>query len=715
MTYIPPPGYRAGLEFTQPYTPPPGYRVGLEFAPDLPSNELRVTFQCGEAVNSSLVSPLVEMSLALHQGESVGHTKYAKKDTRLHDAGVIFPWSMGEAFAASSSVEWPPGYSLYSSYRHFYELGFGVDLTTVVWVPLISAEPTLVDIFGSGHEPVNVWPNSVETLTWAEGESVAVGLATSYNIPSAFHAGEMLRAAVLNDRRLQLNLGSGEALAVDIDIASVASDLSVGESFEASLQIRLNLLPQSYVGEALAVGLTTTAAIQPVFYSGESAVVGLGTRPGAELSAPFFDGQVQSAPLWTRVVIPITFSDGQAVSYGLDMPYRADLSVSFATDSHVSLDTIQTSIALGSFTFTEGASFRVTGEMGELSNYKAATGEAVRFELFVEPGFVVTFCDGADLEATGNVRPAENLSIELWGGETFYSPVLDVLISAHLQAYFYDGVFITPTEETSTVVFDLASPPAYVDTLDWWRELNQFEIAEPLASRGWGAGTDVLVTVSLETRPRFSISFTDGQSWALESNALFLDATLSFGFMPAWGRSESFYVEPTVNLCYPNVFPSADDMEVELDFTEESCYADFMFTGESVRYDLSCVYDVSPRPLPVGEHLDCMLTVYDLWRVTVWVGEHLDCYLATDMNIRVRATTGESLRVTMEEPSVLIGDGATLVATLTNTFDVEFLERGCLDNEYKYIDENGDEDKEKFNPVAVELEPFLHNIQARCF
>lgn len=33
MTYIPPAGYRVGLNLTQPYTIPPGYRVGLEFIP----------------------------------------------------------------------------------------------------------------------------------------------------------------------------------------------------------------------------------------------------------------------------------------------------------------------------------------------------------------------------------------------------------------------------------------------------------------------------------------------------------------------------------------------------------------------------------------------------------------------------------------------------------------------------------------------------------
>jgi hypothetical protein len=43
-----------------------------------------------------------------------------------------------------------------------------------------------------------------------------------------------------------------------------------------------------------------------------------------------------------------------------------------------------------------------------------------------------------------------------------------------------------------------------------------------------------------------------------------------------------------------------------------------------------------------------------------------------------------------------------------------FLEDGCLDNEYIWQDENGDPIPEKFNPVPVELDPYQHDIKARC-
>ena len=76
---------------------------------------------------------------------------------------------------------------------------------------------------------------------------------------------------------------------------------------------------------------------------------------------------------------------------------------------------------------------------------------------------------------------------------------------------------------------------------------------------------------------------------------------------------------------------------------------------------------------------------------------------------------GEGFETRLEEPTVEAFTGESISVGLTITFEVEFLERGCLDNEYKYMTPNGDEDKEKFNPVAVELEPFAHEIKARCF
>ena len=156
-------------------------------------------------------------------------------------------------------------------------------------------------------------------------------------------------------------------------------------------------------------------------------------------------------------------------------------------------------------------------------------------------------------------------------------------------------------------------------------------------------------------------------------------------------------------------------MEVELDFNEESCYADFIYDGQYMRSALSCIYTVAPVQWVEGSRLDFNLTISDLWRLRFWVGERLDFYLGTVPVFPISFSTGESLRGIFEEPSVPMAAGESVELELTITFEVGFLEQGCLDNEYKYMTPNGDEDKEKFNPVTVELEPFAHELKARCF
>ena len=52
---------------------------------------------------------------------------------------------------------------------------------------------------------------------------------------------------------------------------------------------------------------------------------------------------------------------------------------------------------------------------------------------------------------------------------------------------------------------------------------------------------------------------------------------------------------------------------------------------------------------------------------------------------------------------------------LVSKYDVAFLEEGCLDNEFQYQNLSGDIVIELFTPVAVEGDPFKHELQATCY
>ena len=59
--------------------------------------------------------------------------------------------------------------------------------------------------------------------------------------------------------------------------------------------------------------------------------------------------------------------------------------------------------------------------------------------------------------------------------------------------------------------------------------------------------------------------------------------------------------------------------------------------------------------------------------------------------------------------------GYSIMARLVTGYEVEFLEEGCLDNEYQYSPDSGDTDIQSFQIAAIELLPFRHSIKGRCF
>lgn len=177
---------------------------------------------------------------------------------------------------------------------------------------------------------------------------------------------------------------------------------------------------------------------------------------------------------------------------------------------------------------------------------------------------------------------------------------------------------------------------------------------------------------------------------------------------------EALYTEPKINLCYPNVFPSPDNMEVELEWNEESCYSDFLWGGESIRVDLSTIKSYVPMAYE-GQTFYADFVIYDLWRARIWVGEMLIPTLSTVPALYPKMFHGESFEVDLAPHEAKAHTGESLEASLEISYYVEFLEKGCLENEFIPIDENGDPDIEKRSPVTIEGEPFLHDIKARCF
>lgn len=708
------------LEFKKPYVEPDPDAVRLVFGDrgDTSFIEIEVSpYGQGEALAVELTLPMTLGTVEFSTGETIVEMKRELKDSRLYPAVLAMPqpFSNGWAFLSSSQATWPPGYTQTSNWHHFYGSGEGVVFDFPRPGLLITPAWAATEIFGPGNGFYPVYSATNGSAPAYAGESLAVAVRLEYvSLGHSLAVGETLSWALATLRRVGTSLSAGEAFSIDLQIMSMRTEASVGESVSLTLDVYDLVGLPGFAGETLQAALTTTSSLAVGMYSGEQHTPVATFHPASYMSMSLSTGEQFAPALSTKQEhrFATELGDGQAFALAVTLPVRADMVVAMSTGSTFAMPVFSTAVALGAITAYQGSSISVTS-LDEVSNYKAADGASLSVTIEAYPYFSPVAGDGTNLAAALDTRPPAGMSCAFHVGEWASAESMNTRVAVPLRVTFCDGVFVEASDSTATTYYDLEGAPSYPNRLQWWLDMNQFEFIDMPPSFSWGSGPGVVVQVDLQARPRFSISCATGESFALERGYDYMEVTAQTGLM---GREqEYFYIEPHINLCYPNVFPNTDAMEVELDFNEETCYADYLYEGQALRSALSCVYTVAPVWWEEGSHLDFVLSIYDLWRVQFWAGERLTCYLGTLPSLQINAHAGETILGRFEEPTIQVHTGEVMELALTISFDVEFLEMGCLDNEYKYMTPDGDEDKEKFNPVAVELEPFAHEIKARCF
>ena len=106
--------------------------------------------------------------------------------------------------------------------------------------------------------------------------------------------------------------------------------------------------------------------------------------------------------------------------------------------------------------------------------------------------------------------------------------------------------------------------------------------------------------------------------------------------------------------------------------------------------------------LTTGTRIDWDLAVYTPWEIISWPGERVEMDLATTLRIGANVWQGETSDATLDEPDWKISHGEQVEFRVKLTYDVEWLETGCLDNEAE-------------TTATVEQESFRHSLKARCF
>lgn len=294
-----------------------------------------------------------------------------------------------------------------------------------------------------------------------------------------------------------------------------------------------------------------------------------------------------------------------------------------------------------------------------------------------------------------------------WEGGDLQFGALATLVSANLAVRFNAG-YVTRADIGSGTDFDLTT-----DTCCGPRDTTGAYIDIGLAEDpNWHYyGYKQIFTVDLSTRPRFSVNFSDGSEFTSKDYS----AYFSFNFFD--GAQGSFQTDQflKIRLCKGNFIPDGDNIVVELTATDnEDCEVNFAYEGATMDCALSPELHM-PYAMTEGETM-----TFDLVLVTAWI---LNAYEGAELTIHnfpaemaVNMGDGALGSFTFMPDTWTGADGAIMTCGgLSTDYDVEFLEVGCLDNEFIPTNENGDPEPELAHTVPMELDPFYHEIKARCF
>lgn len=505
----------------------------------------------------------------------------------------------------------------------------------------------------------------------------------------------------------------------------------VGESLEASLATTDSLNADGYDGGYSEANLTTIAALTMVAngYAGETASALLNTDQSLD-GITGYTGEVLSViltdnPVWTPTLGFYTGETGSAaLRTQVAFQLRAEEGSSFVTDltdnpapemllSGQTGETVTVSLfiseAIGTFGAYVGEAAVVTGlDLDQF--YAVATGESASANIAPTYNLPSNGYEGARASFDLDLRPSEPLGIfRAYTGESWNEAALNTQVAVYLYPNPIRATQEMFCEFTATTSFDLLQTGCCPDfTQDSHEKIELNDMPEMDVKY---SGDRTLVTADLSTRPRFTFNFHDGANFrGINPNYLgtfYAQTGENLRQDGAWATEKL-----DIKLCIGNLIPNGGFINVELiSIYDENCPADIFSTGESMEVVLNNTVQDSPQ-FYEGATMFADLTTSEIILIRAYSGEYVR---VSNPEFVPSVHEGAYSSISFWEPNWYGYEGARVEARLTTEYDVEFLENGCLDNEFVPSDENGDPDWDNFHRTPVEMEMYVHSIKARCF
>lgn len=444
--------------------------------------------------------------------------------------------------------------------------------------------------------------------------------------------------------------------------------------------------PIFYEGDQLISSLATQISITDWFYAGETAVVSLTTDPQYQPAPILYDGTAFIVPtIAAQQSLPVL------VAYeGTEMmlPAVSNLANWYIYEG-TELNPVQFSTTID---FTAD---------GDLEN-----------------------CDGSWMFFALTTSPAQPLASQwpFYTGETL-SGTLETAPAVFFSVVFWQDSYLQVDFSTSTHHIDLArqcsvaQPDSYFyweDPTVYWMNLTNYGVQAQPGALATGMQSYMNVTIAfrevLQPEPFYqgdTIGIYD--FWPLLDNVGM--GTMGFGMTVL-----DLKFDLDIPLCYGNFIPDGSAVDAELATIDDtSCSVYEGYDGSTMFFtDFHTTFGIHAT-MDDGTYVASTLTTESGWFIQFWDGEGM--FVASNVTMSPVMYEGEFLTVAFAPLTIIFYDGATFIAPPPNTnYTVEFMEVGCLQNEYNTV--NDITITNPFGPpptVNIELQPYYHQILAECF
>lgn len=591
---------------------------------------------------------------------------------------------------------------------------------------------------------------------------IAMGIINSYN-------GDYLINSVSVNRIFQYELSSGDDLKIDLFTASIP-DLKIDcyNGSECNLSISASALFNNIHnehGENLDIDLKTyeVSGMEPKFYSGEYVEI---DQLSVELNLPTnvyngdqvnlnlnfnyqsldinaysgtylnkFDLSKQEHPYFqSRIEVgsnvnfdirfnsialkPLIYS-GENLSS--DLVIKTDVEFPLINaysgsrlenfEAYYTFRTLVPEVIehVGSYSFIEMILDKTdwfTGAQGDTSDFDLMTFSSLKTDIYSGEDFVQNIEQTPPIEFRLICYSGEELNSDL---RHLYSPNLTPLRITYNQWCDFNI-------DKQTTHFDLCSCCGY-PIYHWIFEFRLNANDDPRTRCSDELGTSTHFDLLLNRRFEFNcysgelVNYSQDEFINFKYISPFQDGCEILPF--ELGGDKNIILEPG------NTIPDGGDANVELNPPEFMSLEKTSFrSGEYGLFNLH-IRPVTKAYIPVDSaRVDFYLSTDDSrFMINCYHGDMLQTNLRTSVQLQGwKAYDGAYLSTfKLDFPPEYMYSGEEVLVDLKNHYDVEFLEEGCVDNEYLVIDQEGKIDYDKSTKACIEFLPFEHALKARCY